>query len=277
MKYAALAEIAPMFDAFLIDQFGVLLNGDTAYPWAPNALSKLAALGKPILLLSNSGRRSAPNAQRLDQFGFARDSYMMVLSSGEAAHRYFSMRLGDEIPCGSSIWVHGRGNDTSAVDGLGLTLVEDADEAEFIIIAGSKGDELSLDDYRDMLIGAAERGAQAFCINPDMKMLTKVGQRFGAGRIATLYEELGGPVHWIGKPYPLIYEIAKDILKMPQAARVLCIGDSPDHDIQGGLRAGFETALVRTGLYADLSDGEVEERCRAIGAMPNYVIPSFDM
>lgn len=269
-----LASLAHQYDAFLIDQFGVLLDGTGAYDGAPAALSALAQLGKKIVLLSNSGKRAAPNVARLTRLGFDPDSYLTVMSSGEAAFAELKGRIGKEIPLGASVWVHARDHDMSPVDGLELTPVEDAAAADLLIIAGSRADEFELAQYRSWLAPAAQRGVPAFCTNPDMKMLTPLGTRFGAGAIATLYEELGGKVEWVGKPFPLIYRLAHDALG--QAERVLCIGDSPEHDIAGGQAAGFATALVRTGLHADLSDIALLEHCRST-AVPDFIIPRFSL
>ena len=37
MTPATLQQLANAYDAFLVDQFGVLLDGSTAYPWAAQA------------------------------------------------------------------------------------------------------------------------------------------------------------------------------------------------------------------------------------------------
>jgi len=269
-----LATLAGQFDAFLVDQFGVLMDGSGAYEGTPAALSALAGMGKKIVLLSNSGKRAGPNEARLTRLGFDRRSYLGVMSSGEAAFAEIKNRIGRDITPGAAVWVHARDGDMSAVDGLDLTPVDQAEAAELLIIAGSQGDVYELAQYREWLDAAAGRGVPAFCTNPDMKMLTPLGQRFGAGAIAKLYEGMGGTVEWVGKPYPLIYRLAHEALG--QAERVLCIGDSPDHDIAGGRAAGFTTALVRTGLYADLSDDAVLEYCSAT-AMPDFVIPGFHL
>ncbi|WP_099824684.1 TIGR01459 family HAD-type hydrolase [Oceaniglobus indicus] len=267
-----LRALAGRYDAFLIDQFGVLMDGAGAYDGAAAALSALAGMGKRIVLLSNSGKRAAPNAARLTRLGFDRHSYLGVMSSGEAAFAEMKRRIGQDIRPGVAVWVHARDGDMSAVDGLDLTPVDQAEAADLLVIAGSRADEFDRNQYRDWLAPAARRGVPAFCTNPDMKMLTPQGQRFGAGAIAEMYEDLGGRVEWVGKPFPLIYRRAHDALGKPD--RVLCIGDSPAHDIAGGKGAGFATALVRTGLHSDLSDAALLEHCRAT-AMPDFIIPGF--
>jgi len=270
------ADVARQFDAFMIDQFGVLLDGNGAYPQASETLAALAQAGKQVVLLSNSGKRAGPNEARLTKLGFDRASYRTVMSSGEAAFANIAARIGHDIAPQAAVWVHARDGDMSSVDGLALTLVGNTDRAEILIIAGSRADTFELEQYRSWLTPAAKRKVLAFCTNPDMEMLTPDGKRFGAGAIARLYEDLGGRVEWVGKPFPLIYIMAYDVLGQPDRARVLCIGDSPAHDIAGGQRAGFATALVRTGLHADLSDSQLMAHCTAT-AVPDFIIPSFTL
>lgn len=272
MTPATLPELAATYDAFLVDQFGVLLDGAAAYPWAAGGLSLLAATGKPVILLSNSGKRSEPNASRLTRLGFQREDFRLVLSSGEAAWRHLSHRA---YPQGTKVWLHARDGDTSAIDGLGLTLTDTPAEAALILLAGSQADTLSLDDYRQILTPAAGK-VPMLCTNPDLEMLTPQGPRPGAGRIAELYAELGGTVEWIGKPHPLIYAEAARLLPGIPAHRILCIGDSPAHDIAGGHRAGHKTCLVRTGLHAGAADVDLSALCLAeAGVLPDHTLPRF--
>ncbi len=276
MIRTTLAAIAPQFDGFLIDQFGVLLNGMGAYETAPQSLLRLAGLGKPIVLLSNSGKRAGTNAARLTALGFARDAYLMVMSSGEAAHSALTHRIGTSLPRGAKVWLHARDDDTSAIDGLDLMRTDHPIDADLLLMAGSQADRISLADYRAMLAPAAQRRTPMLCTNPDIEMLTPSGRHPGAGAIAQDYAELGGPVEWIGKPHPLIYAEAARHLPGIAASRILCIGDSPAHDIAGGRAAGHKTALVRTGLHADLTDAALDTLCAA-EAMPDYILPAFDL
>ena len=272
-----LRDLADQYDAFLIDQFGVLLDGAGAYENAPWALSELAKTGKPIVILSNSGKRAAPNEARLTRLGFARGDYQTVLSSGEAAYRLLSEMGGDRRGGATPVWLHARDGDQSAIEGLNLRSVASASEADLLILAGSQGDQQGLEWYRAELTPAAQRAVPCYCTNPDLEMLTPQGKAFGAGRIAALYEELGGSVTYIGKPYLQIYQIAGQILGQIAPRGVLCIGDSPAHDVLGGAGAGFSTALVRdTGLHAGADFAHLQEICEGLGARLDHVIPAFD-
>lgn len=275
MTPATLDQLACRFDAFLVDQFGVLLNGSGAYDFAPAALKRLGGRGKPVILLSNSGKRSAPNEARLTKLGFARESYVTVMSSGEAAFSSLRRRIGTHISPGTPVWAHSRDEDLSHVAGLDLTPVDTPAEAGLILLAGSRGETLTLDEYAAMLAPAAAKGVPCLCANPDMHMLTPKGIRFGSGAIAKLYQDLGGPVEWIGKPHPLIYREAAQLLPAIRPERVLCIGDSPAHDVAGGQAAGHATALVRTGLHEGMDDQALTALCEKEGAVPDYVIPRF--
>lgn len=270
-----LEALANKFDIFLIDQFGVLVNGNGAYSFAPVALSKLAALGKRIIILSNSGKRSAPNIARLVALGFARDSFETILSSGEVAFEYLKSQIGVTIKPETEVLVVSRDNDFSSIEGLPLHLTQTPEDANLIILAGSQGDVRELNTYKALLENPAHRGVLCLCTNPDMNMLTPSGQKFGAGRIAKMYQEMGGDVKWIGKPHAMIYEAAFQLLGQPARARVLCVGDSPAHDIKGARDAGFMSALVRTGIYADMNDLDLAEICKKIDTRPDFILPKF--
>ncbi len=273
-EQTTLAALANKFDAFLVDQFGVLLDGSEAYPGAPEALAELARRRKRIVILSNSGKRSSANAARLVAKGFDRTSFEIVMSSGEAAHAALSGRIGTQIAPGAPVMILSRDDDLSPIEGLDLRMTDRPEDARLVIIAGSRGEEMSLEHYAGMLRVPASAGVACLCTNPDMTMLTARGPAFGAGRIAGLYEELGGTVEYVGKPHPLIYEMAAQALGDISPDRTVCIGDSPAHDVRGGRTAGYKTVLVRTGIHADealedvLADSPASDR-------PDFILPAF--
>ena len=135
----------------------------------------------------------------------------------------------------------------------GIAAVTDPHDADILLILGSNAPRTSLDQYRDF---SAISQLPAICCNPDKLMLTRHGLQPAPGAIASLYEEMGGKVEWIGKPYPAIYRAALALIGNPE--RVLAIGDSAEHDVAGGRRAGASTLLVRTGLSSGLDHFEPE-------------------
>ncbi len=268
-----IGDLARDFDLFLIDQFGVLHDGTAPYPAAVETLLQLKIAGKSTILLSNSGKRSAPNEARLVRLGFEPGSWTHFLSSGEVAWARLSREMVDAVP--RRCLLISRDGDRSAVDGLPLDLVDNGADADVILLSASEGDRHELAWYRNLLAPAARRGVECLCTNPDKIMLTPVGPRFGAGRIAELYEELGGPVTWIGKPFPEIYAAARALAPDVDAARIICIGDSIEHDIAGGAGAGLATALVATGILASASEAERQVLYAEHNAIPDYIMPGF--
>ncbi|BBD40562.1 HAD family hydrolase (plasmid) [Aminobacter sp. Y103A] len=273
LQLAGIRDLAERFDVFILDQFGVLHDGVAPYSGAVETLVRLQELGKRTLLLSNSGKRSAPNEARLARLGFVPGSWGHFLSSGEVAWRSLRKQLGSEA--GLRCLLIARDGDRSAVENLPLTLVEPGEEADIVLLSASEGDRFDLDHYRRLLQPAAARGARCLCTNPDKIMLTSVGPRFGAGRIAELYAELGGAVTWIGKPFPEIYAAALDMLGNPDPVRVVCVGDSIEHDISGGQGVGLRTALVMTGVLETSSQAERERLFAEHGAIPNFLVRTF--
>jgi HAD superfamily hydrolase (TIGR01459 family) len=272
---AGLSEIADRYDAFLIDQFGVLRDGHGPYPGAAETLVRLKDAGKRIIILSNSGKRSAENDRRLAELGFVPGSWDWFLTSGEVAWQI--LKREGERPAGGSrkCLLVSRDQDLSPIKGLDLERTDSGADADVVLLAASEGDVHPLSHYETLLAPAARRGVACICTNPDKVMLTTTGTAFGAGRIAELYEELGGSVRWIGKPFADIYAFALEFLGNPDPARFCAIGDSIEHDIAGAASAGLASVLVTTGILERASDEERGALFAEHGASPDFILPKF--
>ncbi|MER9744172.1 MULTISPECIES: TIGR01459 family HAD-type hydrolase [unclassified Mesorhizobium] len=267
-------QLAERYDVFLLDQFGVLHDGASPYPGAVEALSTLKRAGKTIVLISNSGKRAGPNESRLLKLGFEPGSWDHFVSSGEVAWEFFhDMAVSGKLLPNTKCLLISRDDDRSAIEGLPFALTKDGDDAELVLISASEGDRYDLEHYRRLLAPAAVRQVPCFCTNPDKIMLTAVGPRFGAGRLADLYEDLGGSVTRIGKPYPTIFGAALAVAGNPDRSTVVCVGDSVEHDIAGGLAAGVATVLVLSGILADTPD--LFDLLDTMDAYPDYTMDGF--
>lgn len=269
----SIANIADNYDGFIVDQFGVLHDGQTPYPTAIAALRSLMDAGKTVVILSNSGKRSDINIQRMASLGFERCLFSEFVTSGDVAYEAIQSQF---VSKGlRRCLLIARDNDRSAVDGLDLELTSTATNAELVIISASEGDVYPEQHYSELLRHAATRHVPCLCTNPDKLMITRQGLRFGAGRIAELYERMGGTVQWIGKPYKEVYTHALNYLKAIPTQRILCVGDSLEHDITGGAQAGLHTLFIRGGIHRDMNDAQVNQYMTLHAAVPEHVMQRF--
>jgi len=265
--------IASSFQAVFFDQYGVLHDGRRAYPGAQSAMASLKSRGVRIVVLSNSGRTGEANARRMAALGFAPDLYDFLITSGDVARKL--LRTG-AVPGASAqaarCYVIASDGGDEFASSLGLSSVSDSGDADLVIIGGSQADRVPLEEYRRRLAPAAKRRAPCVCVNPDKLMLTAGGVAPGPGRIAEIYQELGGAIIWIGKPFSAIYEAAADAAGVKDRRGVLCVGDSIEHDVAGAHGFGSLAALVRTGVLADFSEKRLAEEIGQHGVVPDFIL-----
>ena len=274
MKHTTLEKLADQFDAFFIDQFGVLMDASGPYPFAVDTVKRLSEYGKPIVLISNSGKRAKKNCDRLERLGFDLNLFTAVITSGEVAYWTLKNKFQDGRSTTPKIYLISRDADTSPINGLSCETTKNTNEADYLIIAGSESDTKPLKYYKSLLKPLTIRGVPAFCTNPDLMMLTPNGTSFGAGLIAKEYEKMGGSVTWFGKPNPLIYKFALNKIPKIASRKVLCFGDSVEHDIRGGFNANCSSALVKTGIGATKKNTDLMNS-NNLSEIPNFIIPAF--
>jgi HAD superfamily hydrolase (TIGR01459 family) len=252
MRIEGLCEIASQFDAMLIDQFGVIHDGQKLYPGALEVLKRLKDLDIPVVIMTNSGKRAKASIDRTVKLGLPRELFLDCVSSGEVAYKSIDV---------TRAYLIGKRGDDYLFDPI--IFVDDPHNADVMLILGSNAPETSLSDYEEMFRSLT---IPAICCNPDKLMFSPKGFQTAPGAIAQMYEAMGGKVTWVGKPYSAIYTHALDLLGSP--ARVLCIGDSPEHDIAGGRAAELTTLLVQQGVCEMMSEMEIDPT-------PDYIMRSF--
>jgi HAD superfamily hydrolase (TIGR01459 family) len=270
-----LGAIAGQYDAFLLDQYGVLHDGEHLYANVDATVARLAAEGKAVVVMTNSGKRAEANRMRLAAMGLDLEP-SQVVSSGEVAHVGIATgTLGESFARGRKAFIVGKHGDDYGFADLGLRFVAGPQDAEFLLILGSNVPEWSIDDYRTFLASAAQRKIPALCCNPDRQMLTASGIHPAPGAIAQVYEELGGEVTYIGKPERTIYDYAIAVAGDPRRDRTLAIGDSISHDVVGARGADIAAALVLTGLSSRLTDADIAQQSKTSRAEPDWILPSL--
>ncbi|WP_051432010.1 TIGR01459 family HAD-type hydrolase [Rhodovibrio salinarum] len=244
--------LAGVYQAILIDQFGVLHDGKTALPGAREAVLGLRDQGARLAVISNSGKRAAVNQERLRALGFEEALFDGVMTSGELARQFFTDWLREgRLEGGTGVHFVSADDDRAVIAGLPLTEVERAADSGLLLIAGAGASTTDNPEIETALRAHADQGTPCVCINPDVRMYVDGCIVPGPGAVAERYAELGGRVIWIGKPDPSIFQAARETLGVPAEARTLVIGDSPYHDVAGAQRAGYDWLFVSGGIYAD--------------------------
>jgi HAD superfamily hydrolase (TIGR01459 family) len=246
-----LRAVAGLFDAFLVDQFGVLHDGRRAFPGAVEAMAGLRSAARGVAILSNSGKRAAPNATRLAALGFGPELYDHLVTSGEVARALLIDRLAaGALPSGARVFVLARDADRSPIEGLPLDETDDPQAADLLLILGAEPERLDRAGHARLLAPLARRGAPCLCANPDRRMYAAHGVDFGPGAVAADFEAAGGRVEWIGKPHRAVFDHALRLLGATDPARVAMIGDSAEHDAAGAAAAGCAWVLVEGGAQS---------------------------
>ncbi len=285
-----LAALAPQYDAFLLDQFGVLHDGSDLYPGVVGCLEALKKTGKRVIVLSNSGTRREANSARLARLGIPAELYDDFVTSGEVTRAYLDAAPAELRPAEAGAAAESRAlrclplggsAERAILDGLTVTLAASVEEADFLLVASFGEDPPALDAFEATLTRARQRGLTLVCANPDVRGITARGLIDAPGALAAQYAAAGGKVVYIGKPHPLIYRyVLRNLAPIP-TARVLAVGDSLAHDIAGAQGVGIASALVIEGIHRDElgkpgSGSAFESRLAALQrkaqAQPDYLL-----
>jgi HAD superfamily hydrolase (TIGR01459 family) len=245
-----LEPLAPRYDLILCDVWGVLHNGEAAYPAASHALMRFREGGGKVVLISNAPRPGDSVSVHLDQFGVPREAYDAIVTSGDLTRSAVEERAGQVV--------HHMGppRDLPIFEGLDVTFGSIA-EAEYVVCSGFDDDgHETVDDYRERLSAMRARRLPMICANPDL--IVERGHEIlpCAGALALVYEEEGGEVFYAGKPHLPIYERATAIAEAVKGSaisktRILAIGDAIRTDVAGAKAFGVDVLLLARGIHAE--------------------------
>ncbi len=292
-RLAGLREIAPRYDGFILDLWGVLHDGSAPFPGVLDALARLKSAGKRLAVLSNAPRRAALVASRMTEIGIPPELYDHVHSSGEEAWQHLKRR--DDpfyASLGRRCYHIGPARDDNMLEGIDLERVADIAEAAFILNTGPAwGWEETVADYEKLLQAARARDVPMVCANPDLVVMLQAARArdvpmvcanpdlvvihegrpaICAGALAQRYAALGGRVRWHGKPFPSVYQTCFALLGIAERRRILAVGDSLRTDIAGAEAAGIDSVLVTGGIHGDelgAAPGELPDRARLAAAI----------
>jgi HAD superfamily hydrolase (TIGR01459 family) len=278
-------EMADRYDGLILDLWGVLHDGSAPFPGVIDALERLKAAGKRLVVLSNAPRRAVLVGHRMAEIGIAPELYDHIHSSGEETWQHLAAR--DDpfyAALGRTCYHIGPSRDDNMTAGTDLARVETVEEAEFILNTGPWGWDQTVERYEPLLAAARSRELPMVCANPDLVVVHTGRRAICAGAIAQRYEALGGRVRWHGKPFPGVYATCFALLGIADRKRILAVGDSLRTDIAGANGAGIDSVLVAGGIHSEefgLAEGRLPDRQRleqavaASGQRPTAAMAHF--
>jgi HAD superfamily hydrolase (TIGR01459 family) len=250
-----LSEVIDNYDAVILDLWGVVHDGVTPYPNSIAAMAALKERGVPVALLSNAPRRSSVVIARMEDMGIDRGLYGPAVASGEIAYHQLLDRTDPWYAAlGRKVFRTGPVRDHSMFEGQDVEVVENLDEADWLLCTGPNDDFAKVADYEDLLHAALARDLPMLCPNPDREVIRGGVRIICAGAIAGRYEELGGNVRWEGKPFASAYDFCLQAFDMGPDAKLLVVGDSLSTDVAGSNNAGLDIAFVTGGIHAEELD-----------------------
>lgn len=278
LHITGLEEILSPFKAIILDAWGVLHNGIQSYDHVLETLRTLRLHGKKILVLSNAPRLKESVQESLIKCGIPEQYYDFLHSSGEEGY----LTLKENNIFGDVCFHMGEMTHRGLFDKISLKRTDNLNEAEFLLNTGFINPDLNPLSKDDFLNQAIDKNLLMLCFNPDMHVYVGNNLLLCAGTYAKRYEELGGRVHYFGKPHANVYKRAMKVLNIQDPNDILAVGDSFATDMRGGQNAGIKTILTLTGihskeLYANGSFNEenFKKLCASYNVIPTYVIPEL--
>jgi len=259
-KLDHLSKIFDEYDAFLIDLWGVMHNGIRLNTSAVNAINQLEAKGKRVIFLSNAPRPTKQVVEFLKKMKMEEKFLKNVLTSGEAALQSLKQKK-----FGDKFYHLGPKRDDSLFSHMkkDKTTIEKCD---FILCTGLfDGKEEDLKYYENLLKEFIKK--KLICTNPDLTVHRGGIEEYCAGKIAEIFESLGGEVIYFGKPHKEIYLSCLDMNQ-----KTLVIGDNLKTDIKGANNMNLDSLFITSGVHRSEINNEanVEELFKEYKVTSNY-------
>jgi len=253
-----LAALIARYDAFLLDAYGVLVDGSGPLDGALELLEAIRAAGKRLLVVSNDASRLPPTTvARYRRYGLP-IAESEVLTSGMLLGPHFER----EGLVGQAAIVLGPEDSREMVRRAGVVVTEPTDrQASIVVAADDDGYPFleAIEDTLSTLMHRLDHGRPTALVlpNPDLIYPKRRGA-YGltSGMVARILEQAVAVRHPeaaarftpLGKPHRPMYAEACSRLGDIARDRLVMIGDQLATDIQGANDFGIDSVLVGTGL-----------------------------
>lgn len=251
----------------LLDAYGVFWGGAAVgvLPGCHEMMEKLMSMGLEVGILSNSTQLSSVEEKKFLANGLSVGTHFSwIITSGDVTRNIF---LADQLPFNAprkTFWLSGGPHPKfvshlDIFENTGYREASNVDEADFFYVSIPHMEGLDQEDpevFRDKVNSLRQKNLPMICPNPDL--FAHEGNPARAvvrqGSIAKMYEEMGGTVHYFGKPHQKAYQAAMEKFSkvgIVNPQHIIMVGDTPETDIRGARICNMRPVLALTGNMGD--------------------------
>ena len=277
IKINSILEIINSYENYIIDQWGVMHDGQYGYEHAIETINYLYKENKKLFIISNSSKRKKSSEDKLPDLGFKKKFFININTSGEMIWQTLQKKFSKLTNKKKFFNIFDNIKEDGFIyrEKLNLLFVDSIEEADFIL-ACTPFVNMQPIDYIPILDKAINKNLKMYCANPDFETIEKNNKQniFCIGAIAEIYKKMGGEVIVQGKPEKEIYIETTKYYELDKT-KTIAIGDSIFHDIKGANSFSIDSILVKSGIHKDLKT--INMLCENHKISPTYIIDNFSI
>lgn len=260
LTYKSLKNVIDNYDLFLIDLWGVVVEGEYLYSGVIESINEIIAK-KNVIFLTNAPRPNYVLTNKLKSWGLHNITDNKIISSGDVARRLIKDH---QVIKNNKVKIFHLGQDRNEdiLLDMDYELVTNIEQADIFLLSLYRDDNENIDEFNQLLEKVAKLpNLYNICSNPDVTIPYQNTVRYCSGYFANIIEQYKGKVVYTGKPKTLIYDRVFELYPTISKNRILMIGDTFETDILGANDSSIHSGLVLTGnsakihgLHATLDD-----------------------
>ena len=272
-----LSKIAEDYDTFVFGFNGVLSGGKGLFSEAVNCLRNLAAMGKKIVIVSNTYLRVSEVVDIFRQEQFPLNQLSNIVTAGEILHYKLKAAQNEYAAIGNFYYQLGSKEEKGVFSGLPFSESPVLEKAHFLYMSSVSSPSDTIDIYRPALEQAVSLGLPFVCAGNDTSVFMDGRLCLAVGALAEAYAIMGGRIITLGKPGIQILQYALEGIE--NTGNILIIGDNVATDIKMAALKEYDSVLVSKGRHINyLGEGYIPDVAKTrelsnnYDVSPNYVI-----
>ncbi len=239
------------YNFYLIDQWGVIHDGQKKFKHAYKTLLFLKKFKKKLIIISNSSENSKSTINNtLKKLKINENIFDKIVTSGDLFEKEiekFKKNFKKKI---LKCYCISQFSKKKLLEKYKITTSSKINKTDFILASSIKPD-CNINNIKKKLDICIKKRIPMICTNPDKIVFNGKVNKLVAqvGVLADYYKKKGGKVKFYGKPYPKIYREALNGFKNLSIKKVLMIGDSLENDILGAQNLKIDTLFITNGNH----------------------------